>query len=244
MDAVRWRKRGKSVALTRIDEAAYSLLLKEAFPGIVFLTGSPFRNLDDIDRALTAEWFDANDYGSIHQVDGGTVEVLIPSCRWRPVPMVIDGYYYDLKGPYLKFDYGRGEWDWRTYRGAKLAHDAPTLEFGNIFTSYLTDEPENKAFYQAALRIVRKVSTNKVRSELPHIGHVYGEGRGEYWVGHDAYRWCSESPTRMIAGIARPTLDWEFPDVPSYRAVEGVDRGLKEPARRPGNTGWLPRSMS
>ena len=36
MDTPRWRKRAKDVALTRIDEAAYSVLLREAFPGIVF----------------------------------------------------------------------------------------------------------------------------------------------------------------------------------------------------------------
>lgn len=244
MDTPRWRKRGKNVALTRIDEAAYSLLLKEAFPGIVFVGYWPPGNPGDTDRELTTEWLDAHGRDSLHEIDDYTVRVFIPSCRWRPLPLVIDGYSYNLSGPYLSFRYCRGRWNWRTYRGAKLAYDPPTLDFGDINTSYLTDEPENKAFYEKALRIVRKVATNQVRSELPHSGHVYGEGRGQYWVGHDAYRWCSESPTRMIAGIARPTLDWKFPDVPWYRAVEGVDRGLKEPARRPGNTGWLPRSMS
>ena len=233
MDTPRWRKRGKNVALTRIDEAAYSVVLAEAFPGIVFLDGNAFQGLGDIDRALTEEWFDAHGHGSIHQVESGTVLAVIPSCRWRPLPLVIDGYSYNLKGPYLDFRYHRGFWDWRTHHGAKLAYDPPTLSFGNINTSYLTDEPALKAFYEKALRLVRKVSTNKVRRELPHIGYVYGDGTSSFWVGHDAFRWCSESPTRMVAGLVRPTLDWAFPDFPWYRAVDDVDRGYEGPEERP-----------
>jgi hypothetical protein len=246
MDSVRWRKRGKNVALTRIDEAAFSILLKEAFPGIVFLGSRAFRNLIDIgiDRGMTAEWLDAHGRDSLHEVDDHPVRVFMPSCQWRPLPLIIHGRSLMPNGPCLGFEYRRGAWNWRTYRGAKLAYDPPTLDFGEIGTVYLSDDPENKAFYGKALRLARKVATDRVRRELPHIGHVYGDGRATYLIGHDAYRWCSESPTRMVAGLARPTLDWEFPDVPWYRAVEGVDRGVKEPARRPGNTGWLPRSMS
>ncbi len=229
MDTPRWRKRGKDVALTRIDEAAYSVLLREAFPGIVFVGYWALHKLKDHNRGMTAEWFEANGFDSIHAVEETQVKAIIPSCRWRPLPLVIDGYSYNLRGPYLSFYYHRGDWDWRTYRGAKLAYDPPTLNWGNINTSYLTDEPAQKAFYGKALRLVRKVSTNKVRSELPHIGHVYGEGTSTFWIGHDAFRWCSGSPTRMIAGLVRPTLDWEFPQFPWYRAVDGVDRGFKGP---------------
>lgn len=229
MDTPRWRKRGKNVALTRIDEAAYSVVLREAFPGIVFVGYWALQRLKDHDRGMTAEWLEANGFESLHEVEDDPVRVIIPSCRWRPLPLVIDGYHYDLKGPYLSFRYHRAHWDWRTHYGAKLAYDPPTLSFGHIDTSYLTDEPALKAFYEKALRLVRKVSTNQTRSELPHIGYVYGEGPSSYWIGHDAFRWCSESPTRMIAGIARPTLDWEFPDTPWYRAVEGVDRGFEGP---------------
>lgn len=240
MDSVRWRKRGKDVALTRIDEAAFSVLLREAFPGIVFVGDELFRNDGDLNRKMTAEWFDAHGFDSIHEVEDSMVEAIIPSCRWRPLPLVIDGYSYNLKGPSLRFYYLRGQWNWRTYRGAKLAYDPPTLDFGNVNTSYLTDEPDAKAFYAKALRILRKVTTDRVRSELPHIGYVMGEGRSSYWVGHDAFRWCAESPTRMIGGVARPTLDWRFPDVPWYRAVEGVDRGEKGPYDGPPVPCWLP----
>ena len=232
MDTPRWRKRSKSVALTRIDEAAYSILLKEAFPGIVFVGSMALRRLKDHNRGMTAEWFEASSYDSIHAVDDTSVIAIIPSCRWRPLPLVIDGYSYNLKGAFLDFSYYRGQWDWRTHHGAKLAYDPPTLGFGIINTSYLTDEPALKAFYEKALRLVRKVSTNKVRRELPHIGYVYGDGTSSFWIGHDAFRWCSESPTRMVAGLVRPTLDWAYPDVPWYRAVEGVDRGFTGP--RPG----------
>lgn len=229
MDTPRWRKRAKDVALTRIDEAAYSVLLREAFPGIVFVGYWPLQKLKDHDRGMTAEWLEANSFDSIHTVEDNQVRAIVPSCRWRPLPLAVDGYSYNVEGPYLDFTYHRGHWDWRTHRGAKLAYDPPTLSFGNINTSYLTDEPALKAFYEKALRLVRKVSTNKVRRELPHIGFVYGDGTSSFWIGHDAFRWCSESPTRMVGGLVRPTLDWEFPDVPWYRAVDGVERGFMGP---------------
>ena len=238
MESPRWRTRGKNVALTRIDEAAYSIVLKEAFPGIVFLGNRIMYGFSD-DRAMTAEWLKAHSFESIHEVEDDPVHAVVPSCRWRPLPLVIDGRTILPSGPLLSFDYSRGRWNWRTYHGAKLAYDPPTLEFGNIGTSFLTDEPQRKAFYDKALRLIKRVATNRIRAELPHIGHVYGEGRASYWVGHDAFRWCSESPTRMIAGIARPTLDWAFPEKPWYRAVEGVDRGVKDPVLWPHNAVWL-----
>ena len=131
--------------------------------------------------------------------------------------------------------------NWPMIRRTKL--HALTLSFGNINTSYLTDEPALKAFYEKALRLVRKVSTNKVRRELPHIGYVYGDGTSSFWVGHDAFRWCSESPTRCrrrptagtIERLARAQgVDWaSCPDFPWYRAVDDVDRGYEGPEERP-----------
>ncbi len=115
-------------------------------------------------------------------------------------------------------------WNWTLPCGAKWAWDPPTLTLGSITSTYLTDDPEAKRFVGKVWRILQKMSTNRFKVELPHIGYVIGGGATDCWAGHDAVRWCSESPTRMIDGKFRPASDWKFPDMLWYRAVEDVER--------------------
>ena len=87
---------------------------------------------------------------------------------------------------------------------------------GRLSSSYRRDDADDKFFVNKLYRTMKKVTTNWLRAETPSAGVVYGEGPGEYWAGHDALRWCSEKPRRMLDGTFRPASDWVFPDLPWY----------------------------
>jgi hypothetical protein len=61
------------------------------------------------------------------------------------------------------------------------------------------------------------------------------------WVGHDALRWASEAPRRMIDGYLRPPDGWSFDKLPPakrkyYEGLEAM-RAESDPRPPPGHPG-------
>jgi hypothetical protein len=118
----------------------------------------------------------------------------------------------------------RSIWDWTVIRGAKWAWDPPILTGGHINASYRKDDPFDQHFVTTVLRRVLPSATRRFSST-------------EY-VGHDALRWASEAPRRMIDGNLRPPQGWSFDKIrPSKRKYyEGLEamRPESDPQPPPG----------
>jgi hypothetical protein len=209
--------RGREVIMTPVDDAAYSRGLLEAFPELLFLEYGQSR--DDGVRVLS----------SFAEPGVSQVWATLPPEGWgfdAELPESAD-WSWTFEQP-MCVGYNRCTWDWTGHGEAKWAFDPPTLTAGNIWGAFFADDNADKQFVEKALRLLKKMSTNVMRTELPKLGIVYGEGRCERWAGFDALRWCGEKPTRMLDGVFRPTGDWSFPDDhPWYRGLE-VDRGVSD----------------
>jgi len=160
------------------------------------------------------------------------VNGFLPEPGWSPVEKEWSKGRYSIAMPRRSFEFHRSLWDWTLPRGANWAWDPPTLTVGRILSSYWRDDAEAKIFVNKLYRLLRKVTTDAFRVEFPHLGVVYGEGTGcDYWAGHDALRWCSEAPARMLDGKFRPHGDWSFPEASPYYKGLGVFGRPVKPTR-------------
>ena len=191
--------------MTKVDEAALTRVLLEAFPEMKFIDGSSW----DYDKLTWIE--------SIDQANETNVRGVLPYPGWRPEMSRSD------LGKFLRhnFSWRRSWWDWTLPRGANWAWDPPTLEAGAFSATYWRDDAEDRFFVNKLYRLLRKVTVNTFRSENPHLGIVRGDVSGwDIFAGHDALRWCSKSPTRMLDGKYRPHSEWSFPeDSPYYKGL-------------------------
>lgn len=213
-------KRGREVMMTMVDEAAFTRVLKEAFPGIRFVDGQVWPRPG-------IPWIDTIDGGQETLVYG-----FLPDPGWQPKEKEQYRGRYSFALPRRSFQFDRSEWDWTLPRGANWAWDPPTLTVGSITSSYYRDDPEDKFFVNKLYRLLRKIMVNAFRVEFPHLGVVYGEATGyDYWAGHDALRWCSEAPARMLDGKFRPHSEWSFPEDNSYYQGLGIFGRPVKPTR-------------
>jgi hypothetical protein len=203
--------------MTPVDDAAFSRGLVEAFPGLLFFKYPQSRR------------------GGVRMFDSFAVpgEFLVtaalPPEGWTfdaNCPDAADWNWYTARAKSIR--YVRSEWDWTGYGEGKWAFDPPTLTVGSISAAYFADDPAGKRFVDKVLRLLKKITTNRVRIQRPKLGISSQDGAGAYWAGFDALRWCSEQPTRMLAGLYRPASNWSFPDDhPWYRGLD-VDRGVSD----------------
>jgi hypothetical protein len=198
-------KRSRPLIMTEVDEAALTRVLLEEFPAMKFIAGSSW----DYDNFPWIESIDQSNEIVVHGV--------VPDPGWHPE---LSRYDTD-KFPRRNFFWARSWWDWTLPRGADWAWDPPTLEAGAFMSSYWRDDAEDRFFVNKLYRLLRKVTVNAFRRENPHLGIVHGEATGwEIFAGHDALRWCSESPPRMLDGKYRPHSEWSFPeDSPYYKGL-------------------------
>ncbi len=186
--------------MTMVDEAAFTRVLIEAFPGIKFIDGQPWRN-------SAVPWRD-----SINSCEDLLVYGILPEPGWQPIVRKGPHGMYSVSRPRRNFQFNRSIWDWTLPEGANWAWDPPILTVGRILSTYYRDDAEDKFFVNKLFRLLRKVTVNAFRVEFPHLGAVYGEATGyDYWAGHDALRWCSEAPARMLDGKFRSHSEWFSP---------------------------------
>lgn len=213
MCEIRFTHRWRFVYLTKVDEAAFLRALRERFPDILFLDDEPqprpgVRLLDSLDQ------------GSATMVYG-----YLPLLGWTPEGEA-ERTYNRPDAPRMRpsFRIWRCKWDWDGGGPANWAWDPPTLTEGKIIATYRRDDPESNEFGRIVMQILTKITVNNFRIELPHTGHVYNENRRmrSTRAGHDALRWCSEAPARMLGGCYRPHADWRFPVKNPYYQGLGI----------------------
>jgi hypothetical protein len=204
-------KRGLNVFLTRIDEAAFTRAMLEAFPDAEFLE-QYWDGRKHAERRVEA----------LHLADSLHVYVRIPHPGW-----IGDRSLWNPKlsawmsGPDVSVEFFRSVWDWTLIRGAKWAWDPPILTGGRINASYRKDDPFDQDFVTTVLRRVLPSAARRFRSVN--------------YVGHDALRWASEAPRRMIDGNLRPPQGWSFHKIrPAKRKYyEGLEAMRPESDPRP-----------
>lgn len=197
------------IILTRVDEVALIRALLEACPDL---------EIDGIGEGLPLlpEFRRLPTVGAMVRADREANK------RKREQPGS-EGQETDSPDRY--FHLMRSYWFWPPQPDAAWAWEPPTLTAGTLAGIFRPNNPVEKAFFELILGVVRQVLTNRVRIEYPHLNQVLSEdGRSSCWVGHDAIRWCSEQPTRMLDGCLRPASDWVFPDLPWYRDIPDRER--------------------
>ena len=195
--------------MTRVDEAAFTRVLKAAFPDIRFIDGQRWWKPG-------IPWID-----SIDQRKDTLVYGFLPEGDELPKKEKWFRNSYTIALPRRNFQFDRSVWDWTRPNNANWAWDPPTLTTGRITSTYRRDDAEDKYFINRLFRLLRKVTVNAFLIENPHRGIVLGEKRdSDFWAGHDALRWCGEAPARMLGGFGRPHPDWSFPeDNPYYQSL-------------------------
>jgi hypothetical protein len=194
-------KRRPKVFLTRIDEAAFSRAMFEAFPDAEFWE-EYWNGQEHVERRVEA----------LHLADSLQVHVCVPRPGWTIETLAWDPKSSHWKfGPVVGVTVGRSIWDWTVIRGAKWAWDPPILTGGYINASYRKDD----AFDQ-------HVVTTVLRRVLPSAARRFSSTA---YSGHDALRWASEAPRRMIDGWLRPPDGWRFDNIRSAKRkyYEGLE---------------------
>jgi hypothetical protein len=212
-------KRGPCVYLTRVDEAALSRACEEAFPGVKF-----WEELWDGERWTLGR------IEAIHLTQAMTVRLCIPHRPLAPNQSPdwtgAFGAFWD-GGPVSSVTYHRSVWDWTTRRNAKWAWDPPILTGGCMNASYLKHDPHGERIVTTMLRRVLPCAARRFSSTV--------------YAGHDALRWASEAPRRMIDGSLRPPDGWSFEKLPRakrkyYQGLEAM-RAESDPQPPPGYPG-------
>ena len=204
------RIRSREVLVTRVDEIALFRALSATYPNLRIVK----QDGDDPRRRKVTP--------SVQDVAKGMYDLVVYE---GDLELALAQPSGDGGRPWRRFSIHvlRSRWDWSLPYGARWAWDPPTLIRGRISANIRWGDAEGQAFVSKVWRISQKLMTNRMRVEWPHLGFVQGEGKVGGWAGHDALRWCSESPTRMLGGAWRPTLDWRFPDLDWYRDIPDPD---------------------
>jgi hypothetical protein len=222
----RWRKPSREIAMTRMDEAIFSLALGEEFPGITF---------EDIEPSVRA------------------APILRDSIADCNSPVVRGEVPAPPRSPTGWFQINRSSWRWVFGRtvgdNARFAFDPPTLTGGWIATGWDLNDPAHRAmpaFQRKVWRIVERLTTNRLKTGTPRSNTLewgsdivtMAEAKRQnlllVWAGHHALEWCAAGGARrMLVGAFRPCDDWAPPQDPWYlrlrRRVEeryGTDFGL------------------
>ena len=211
MEKLKWATRGHVIYMTDVDAAAFSRVLKEAYPTILFVDGKslPTRGPLLVD--------------SIEQSQSITTTVYLVPEKWTAEEEAQLVWKNDPFAPLPRpsFNYLCSPWNFSTLRNAMIAWDPPTLDNGLIQTSCRSDDFARLEFIKNIHRLIRKVTVNSFSAGYAHFKPGEADFRGApYRAGHDALRWCSGAPRRMLGGLFRPHSKWRFPeDNPYYEGL-------------------------
>lgn len=221
LNTARWRMPGRETLLTRMDEAIFSLALREDIPDICFL--------DDEDPEAS----ETRCRNTIADCDGYRVRAEV-AARGQMVRVA------DTHAPLGWFVVDRSSWKWhvgwRPIAGNKrLAFDPPILTCGRIWTSWDANNRADAAkpgFQRKVWRILGRVATNRLKSGTPlsntlewgsdvtTMAEAKRYGMLRTWAGHHALEWCAAGgPRRMLDGAFRPCDDWAPPSDPWYQRL-------------------------
>jgi hypothetical protein len=240
LNTARWRMPGRETLMTRMDEAIFSLALRDEIPHICFI--------DDAEPDGT----------------GNCVCETIADCKgFRARAEVVASN--DAAGtgnapaPLGRFVFERSHWSWHVGRAPiaddkRWAFDPPILTSGRIWASWDANDPADAAkpvFQRKVWRILACVTTNRLKMSTPlsaklqwgsdvmTMADAKRQGRLATWAGHHALAWCAAGgPRRMLDGALRPCDDWAPPQDAWYQRLRrqaeeryGADFGL--PPERP-----------
>ena len=203
----RTRFKRRWIVFSTKDEAIFSEALRECYPRVEFFRRFPG---DDSQHALPQ--------ASLPDVSGRYADVILASSENQQ-----SGRRYCQK-----FAYNRSIWDWACLPG--MSYDAPTLNAGEICTSYEPESPDHKELLRIIgqmWKIIERLATNRYKSGHP-LGNELSGGdfllmndakAGNAWLGHGALEWCRENPRRMLNGCWRPCDDWHVPQDDWYQTM-------------------------
>lgn len=197
--------RERCLVFTEDDEAVFSALLRERFPGIRFhdlgVPGIPRRK------------------GIEHCVGEG-VRIRLPPGLWPPEahePFETDQQVDNRKRFGLRILRSR-----YTRQGfpKNAAFRPPTIAEGRLVAPYLRNDKAHLRFVDQVLRVVPKMATNRLSTGYPRKGIIItdGEEGSDLWLGHYAQLWCSRSLDRALDFNFRPASAWTFPYDPEEAA--------------------------
>jgi hypothetical protein len=195
-----------------VDEARFSLALKEAFPAARIVSSARSR-----EPRLC-------EFGSLTESGGFAVLVMVPEPFWAPEWSHYAEYdLYHLVNPAKRsFSYSRSNWYWGPRDMAhRWSWTPPTLERGEVEFEYRRDDLEMKRFMRQVLKLVEQLSTNRLSGGDPEGQMTFAKaGGGLFWAGHHALTWCQENDRRMLLGCRRPCTDWRRPETPWHRRLD------------------------
>jgi hypothetical protein len=205
------RNKARYLVMDDMDDAVLSLALRDAFPTVVFCASG---------KSLSEPFLDLR--SSVPECRESVITVLFPAPDWQPE---FEKYPKNPKWhviantPNRYLHYNRTSWFWGDPKRSRWAFDLPTPQHGSISTNYDPDDPEQRAFVNKVWNILKKLTTNRMKSALAKDRVVLSAdaGGGMVWAGHHVLEWCAAGPRRMIDGCARPCDDWTPPDTAWYR---------------------------
>ncbi len=213
MEKLKWATRGHVIYMTDVDAAAFSRVLREVYPTILFIDDGSLPTPGS--RLLN----------SIEQSQGIITTVYLAPEHWTPEEEAQLVWKDDPRAPLPRpsFRYLRSRWNFSTLHNAMIAWDPPTLDDGLIQTACRSDDVARLEFTKNIHRLIRKVTVNSFSSGYAHFKPGEADFRGApYRAGHDALRWCSAAPRRMLGGKFRPHSKWRFPDDNPYYKGLGI----------------------
>ena len=213
MERLKWATRGHVIYMTDVYAAAFSRVLKEFYPTVLFIDGG---ELPEPGARLVK---------SIEQSQSRIVTVYLAPEHWTPEEEAQLVWKEDPGAPLPRpsFRYLQSTWNFSTLRNAMIAWDPPTLDDGLIQTSWRSDDLARLEFIKNMHRLIRKVAVNSFCAGYSH--YKPGEAdfrRTPYRAGHDALRWCSGAPRRLLGGKFRAHSKWCFPEDNPYYAGLGI----------------------
>ncbi len=203
--------KSRHLVMDDMDDAMFSLALRDVFPTALFLPGG---------RPATEPRL--HPCRSIPECDGTAILILVPEPGWqakfRPNGQSRQWYVMENPPP-LHLLYSRTTW----FRGGpgrpRWAFDLPAPEFGTINTNYDRGDAAQRRFVNTVWRVLARLTTNRLKAGIDADRFVrQTDVRGQMvWVGHHVLEWCAGAPKRMIGGNRRPCDDWEPPETSWYR---------------------------
>jgi len=210
---------GRLTIWTRDDLIAWSSLLREAFPQVLFYEQFPYCSREDIPKQRPSMVLRE----TLADIENGMAEIIITDRKWRPDLVLAQGPYCPI-------------WTWarqprvtgcyRSVRpgGAAIAmpgsashYVSPTMHGDDVFLRYHRDDVEAKAMAMKALRLIGKMATNKpVVCDPKTLAAKGPQPQRMYWAGHHAVRWCLDDPRRTLECDFLPVEAqgrWPVPDI-------------------------------
>jgi hypothetical protein len=191
---------GRLTIWTADDLAAWSDLLRKAFPQVLF--HEEFRH--DLAERNPEKPPTVVFRQSLADIRHGMGQILIPAPGWRPELIVAPGesspYWRWSEPPHISGCYGgRGSGGLVDIQMPGPHRHSQRISPCDVYFRYHRHDLEAKAMVQKALRLINKMATNKLllcdEKTLVVKRPVVS---GMYWAGHHAIRWCLGDPRRTL----------------------------------------------